>query len=338
MNSSYQSNLDFEAAANMLRQAKRVVIATHAKPDGDAFGSVIALSETLTRGGAEVTSLFMPPIPPGLALISGDYPLALFEDEDQPLPEADLYVVVDTGAWSQVHPLRKQLEPCLHRTLIIDHHLNGDIPAAYRLIDGQAAACCELIAQLVTELDSTALEDRLVADSLYLGIATDTGWFRFSNTRPQTHELAAKLIAAGVDHAALYERTEQTERPQKLKLMIRALDSLELLGNDQAAIMVLKKEDFEQTDALSEETERFVDLPQMVSTVQVVVLISETLNGGSVRVSFRSKPGPNAINVAAIAQQFGGGGHARAAGLKMDLPVDDVALQIKQAVQAAVSK
>src|SRR5690606_21036827 len=99
--------------------------------------------------------------------------------------------------------------------------------------------------------------------------------FRFSNTRPMTHELAARLLRCGVDHAHLYQQLEQTERPAKLALMIRALDSLQLLADGRAAVMVLRAEDFAQTGANLEETERFVDIPQTVSTVQIVVLITE---------------------------------------------------------------
>jgi phosphoesterase RecJ-like protein len=313
----YESNITLQAAGQKLRVARKIVVTTHAKPDGDAFGSVIALCEVLKRQQTDVTALFMPPIPEGLKDLGGDLDITLFDD-DYELPEADLYVVVDTGAWAQISPLREQLKKHLDKTLVIDHHISGDIDAAFKFIDSKAAACAEIIARFVDELMAHVFEDKVVSNALYVGIATDTGWFKFSNTRPQTHELAARLIAAGVDHAALYAMCEQTERPEKLKLMIRALSSLELLNNANAAVMVLRKADFEQTGALPVETERFVDIPQMVASVQVVVLICESTDGGPIRISFRSKPGENAVNVAELAANFGGGGHARAAGAKVD--------------------
>ncbi|MBN4061026.1 DHH family phosphoesterase [bacterium AH-315-I18] len=335
MTNKYVSNVTLQGAADLLRKSKKIVVTTHAKPDGDAFGSVIALCEVLKRQNTDVTALFMPPIPSGLVGICGELELAEFNEGDT-LPEADLYVLVDTGAWSQVSPLREQLAKHLDNTLIIDHHMGGDILAAHFFIDSKAAACCEIIALFVDELMAHVFEDPIVASALYVGIATDTGWFRFSNTRPQTHELAARLIAAGVDHAALYERSEQTERPEKLKLMIRALDSLELLSDAKAAVMVLRKEDFIQTGALPVETERFVDIPQAVASVQVVVLICESLDNGPIRISFRSKPGKNAVDVATLAGEFGGGGHARAAGAKSDGDLDQVVASIKAAVLKSV--
>ena len=331
MPTKYESNITLASAADLMRKAKKIVVTTHAKPDGDAFGSVVALCEILKRQGTDVTPLFMPPIPAGLIDLCGGLEVRTFEDGDK-LPEADLYVVVDTGAWSQVAPIREQLEPHLKKTIVIDHHISGNIPAKHLFIDSKAAACAEIIALFVDELMCKVFEDPIVANALYVGIATDTGWFKFSNTRPQTHELAARLIAVGVNHTDLYEKCEQTERPEKLKLMIRALDSLELLADDQAAVMVLKKEDFIQTGALPEETERFVDIPQMVSSVRAVVLICEPLDDGPIRISFRSKPGKNAVNVSDLAGQFGGGGHARAAGAKVDGPLDEVVTQIKNAL------
>jgi len=248
------------------------------------------------------------------------------------LPDADLVVIVDTGAWSQLGPMRKALESRVDQMLIIDHHLNGDVPAAWRYIDGQAAAACEVLADLIEDL--TGEYSRVVGEALFVGIASDTGWFRFSNTRPQTHTLAAKLLEQDIDQAELYGKLEQNERAQKLKLMIRALDSLELVAEERAAVMVLRAEDFNQTGATVEDTDRFVDLPQVVGSVQLVVLITQPpnpdnkLNG----LSFRSKPGHNAVNVSLLAQQFGGGGHARAAGAKVAGSLDPLIDQVKTAI------
>lgn len=324
----YESNITLQVAAQKMRVARKIVVTTHAKPDGDAFGSVIALCEVLKRQQTDVTALFMPPIPRGLLDLAGELELTTYTDGYQ-LPKADLYIVVDTGAWAQVSPIKSQLEKHLAKTLVIDHHISGDIDAAFRFIDSKAAACCEIIAMFVDELMAHVFEDAIVSNALYVGIATDTGWFKFSNTRPQTHELAARLIAAGVDHTALYAKSEQTERPEKLKLMIRALSSLELLKDDSAAVMVLHKHDFTETGALPEETERFVDIPQAVSSVQVVVLICEPLDDGPLRISFRSKPGDDAVNVAELAANFGGGGHARAAGAKCAGKLDEVLAKVK---------
>lgn len=374
----YESNLELADAARLIREAASVVVITHTKPDGDAMGSMVAVVAATRQLGLPVRGYVIPPIPGSVATIIEDEPVTTLA-EGQPLPAAvdgTIYVIVDTGAYSQIGHVRPTIDAHLDRTLILDHHLSGDIPAAYRCIDGKAAACAEVIATLLDYMgDKPGIEgpDRrtgrigtrvtdwqnplftpTIRKALFAGIASDTGWFRFSNTQPRTHELAARLIRLGVDHAALYAQLEQTERPEKLQLMIRALDSLQLLANGQVAIMTLRARDFIETGALIEETERFVDVPQIVSTVQVVVLITEPppfganghvpvtaerMDSSSVggqaptRLSFRSKPGPDAVNVARLAEQFGGGGHARAAGAKIDAPLSVVIARVHDAVK-----
>jgi len=144
-----------------------------------------------------------------------------------------------------------------------------------------------------------------------------------------------------VDHAALHARAQQTDPPEKLELMARSLNQLSLVAHGRCAIMVLREEDFAASGAALEDTERLVDLPQTIATVDSVVLITETPRKDRkddtplTRMSFRSKPGPEAINVAEIAGQFGGGGHARAAGAKVSDPIDDVIARVEQAMTAA---
>ncbi|MEM6459000.1 MAG: DHH family phosphoesterase [Planctomycetota bacterium] len=343
-----------DVARRLLDADGPVLVITHAKPDGDAFGSVVSVVATLRNLGREARGVLVPPVPAALAELPGAELADVYAD-DTPIPfEPALVLVVDTGAWSQLGPLRAWVEPRLDRTLIVDHHLSGDIPAADRFVEGDAAAACEVLAELIElvahhntpagrrEGDTagfTALPP-VVRDALFVGIASDTGWFRFSNVRPQTHELAAKLIRQGTDHAALYQRLEQAERPEKLALLTRALQNLQLHGRGRAAVMPLRAIDFHQTGALPEETERLIDTPQMVSGIDVFVVVTEAVNDDgspATRMSFRSKPGDNeaqAVNVAALAARFGGGGHARAAGAKVDRPIDDVLNQLADELES----
>ncbi len=339
MSDSYTSNLTLAEAAQRIAGAKRVLLTTHAKPDGDAFGSVLALAQALLKLNHEVTAVVAPPVAEFFTKVRGQTCVQVIE-RNWRAPEVDLVIVLDTGAWSQLGELRAALEPRCENMLIIDHHLAGDVPAAWRYIDAQAAACCEIVAQFITQLQGARdlLAEAVISEALYLGIASDTGWFRFSNTRPATLELAARLLAHGVDHAELYALSEQSERPEKLQLLIRALDSLELLAEGRAAVMQLRQRDFVETGARTEETDRFVDVPQMVAGVQVVALLCEPAEGaGPIRVSLRSKPTPGAVNVSNLASRFGGGGHARAAGAKLGVPLSEATAAVKQAIEAELA-
>lgn len=342
-----QSNTTLAAAADLLLKADGTIfITTHAKPDGDAFGSVVALTAALQMLGKKTFACFAPPVAAPIQELNGN-DLTQVLRGDTEVPDCALYVVLDTGAWSQVDPMRKILEPNLAKMLVIDHHLSGDIDAANKYVDAEAAACAEIVAELLDLLGKeNALKwNETISQALFVGIGSDTGWFRFSNTRPQTHRLAARLLEMGVDHADLYARLHQTERPAKLALLTRALDSLTLLAGGRAAVMHLTRQDFEMTGALQEETERLIDVPQQVASIQVVALITEstveTEDGPKplARISFRSKPrsagGPDAVNVADLAGELGGGGHARAAGAKLQAPIDEAVRRVTQAVQAA---
>ncbi|MEX0742154.1 MAG: bifunctional oligoribonuclease/PAP phosphatase NrnA, partial [Phycisphaeraceae bacterium] len=293
--SPYVSNTTLEQIADALEDdVKSVVLTTHAKPDGDALGAVVALGRALEKRGKQVERWIIPPLTPMLRVLTGEAPVKLVgPDGDAPSIEPDRIVVVDTGAWSQLEPLKPWLQPRSKKVIVIDHHLRGDAIGDMLYVDAHAAAACEIIANLIDVMGVDY--DPVISPALYVGVASDTGWFRFSNTRAETFELAARLLRQGVNHAALHAKLEQGERPEKLQLMIRALDSLKLIADGRAAVMVLRESDFADTGARQEETERFVDLPQIVHDVQAVVLIAETPENG-VRMSFRSKPGPHSIN------------------------------------------
>ena len=353
--STYTSNTTLDHAAELLSGARRIVVTTHAKPDGDACGAAAALTGVLRGSGKTVLGVLMPPVPANLQFLLDAQPALHVcpARGDDPVvaaavAQADLIVVLDTGAWSQLAPLRELLGSALARTLILDHHLSGDVAARYCYVDAAAAAACEIVAQVIDRIADDAAWSPNVCQALFVGLAADTGWFRFSNTRAEAHELAARLLRRGVDQAEIYRKLEQNERPAKLALLARAVQSLSLLADNRAAIMVLHADDFAQTGALIEETEQLVDLPRAVGSVQVVALIVEPpaqdgtrtrsgvassrdtssntrdAGGGAIRISFRSKPGAHAIDASALAQRFGGGGHARAAGAKVAAPLEEV--------------
>ena len=333
MSDAYATNCTLIDIVEALGAAARVLITTHGKPDGDALGAVMALGRALEVGGKRVERRVIPPVPASLAGLFEGTAIAHHEGPDAVVGAFDAVVVVDTGSWSQLDAMRPWLERQHDKTIVLDHHLHGDDVGAMKWIDPTAAAVCEIVADLIDAMGVAF--DETIGRALFLGIASDTGWFRFSNCTSRTHELAARLHAEGVDHAALYAATEQGERPEKLALMVRALDSLTMAAGGRAAVMCLRVSDFKETGARPDETERFVDLPQMVSAVGVVALVVEQQNGPT-RVSLRSKPGDGAVDVNALARSLGGGGHARAAGAKVRADVDQTLARVIEAIEGAV--
>ena len=312
------ANDPLASVLDALSSKHRVLLTTHAKPDGDAVGSVVAMALGLARRQIPSRIMFFNPLPQKYEFLFDGTGLSHFHIESGWPPSSELksfdaLLVLDTGTWSQLPGLQGLLRNFAGPKIVVDHHLTQEDWADVKLVHSSAAATGEIVAELLEKWQVKL--DPPIATALYLAIATDTGWFQFSSTRPATLRLAARLMEAGVDTDRLYRQAYQNERPERLALLIRALQSLELLADNRLAVMSLAKADFQQTGADGADTENVINLPMQVGSVEVSILVVSLPGGGPVRVSLRSK---GAVDVAAFAQRFKGGGHARAAGLKLD--------------------
>jgi phosphoesterase RecJ-like protein len=321
-----------------LQAAQRIAVLTHAKPDGDALGSTLAVTRAMHIAGMQATPLYIGPWPSRFDPLLGDTHVVHEHHgcwDKPPMSDADCFLITDTGSWNQIADARTSIEGRAADTIIIDHHRHGDAEIAdRRLIDTHAAAACEIVADLCCLLLGVSLPSQLppaVAEPLYLGIATDTGWFRYSNLRPQTLRLAADLLDAGVDADRLFQISDQNDPPARLELMRKALASLELHDNARVAVMVLTQADFEAAGASLDEASGIIDMPKSVGAVRVVALLTE-VDGTLSKVSLRSKAGEDPVDVNLVAQQFGGGGHKHAAGAKIKAPIDEARRQITEAL------
>ena len=325
MTNIYAGNTTPGEAAAWLKGARTVAVATHFKADGDAVGSSLALARALRRRDptVQVEVWYAGVLPDYLPAIIRDTPWRHLDSSPpnaQDTPEA--IVVTDTGAWTQLGPLDAFLRGKAGQTLIIDHHLSGDPEMAdRRIIDAGAASAAQLVAGVACELlgcPAASLPEP-VATPLYLGTATDTGWFRYSNVTPAVFRLAADLIQAGVPHTELFRVVEQRDKPGRVRLYGRALASLELLDKDRVALMNLTEADFKAAGAQPGDTGGFADRLLAIESVLVAVVFNESRDheGRPVtKLSLRSKPGPNAVDVNVVSGALGGGGHARAAGAR----------------------
>lgn len=347
--SEYTGNANAEKVAAWLGGRKKVVVCTHAKPDGDALGSSIGLSRALAHAGVASEVWLIGPFPSWTDAVAGSTPVKKLSSEATQIPasaqDVDAIAVCDTGSWSQLEGLRPWLTGKAASTVIIDHHLHGNAEvAAMRLIDTKAAAASHIVADVATALLKLSPDAPLpldVATPLYLGLATDTGWLRFSNVTSSTLRQAARLLESGVDHPGLYEMVEQQQRPTRPVLLGRALSSLTMHHGKRLALMTLRDKDLRELGAVGEDTGGFSEPVMSVAGVQVVATLTEMPpptnapagSGLLVKVSMRSKPGPHAVDVAAIASTLGGGGHARAAGIKLFMTVEEAQRTIVEAVK-----
>lgn len=354
MSHAWASTTSIADLATWLRGRRRVVVLTHLKPDGDAIGSTIAVTRAINLAAAARGTVLEPPatpwyagpMPDWAADVIGATEHRVLTQADRPdhdrREDPDAVLVLDTGAWTQLHEVREWLLPRREIAAVIDHHRQGDADVAdRRVIQTAAAAACEPCAELCCALLGVPSPARLpveVATPLYLGLATDTGWFRHSNVSPSVLRLAASLLEAGVDHAALYEAVEQRDRPSRLRLMARALGSMKFLQRERIAVMTLTLQDFHDCNAAPTDSSGFAELALTAGPVQVSVLITEAFvadrdPGGSVtKVSLRSKNGPASMDVNEVARKLGGGGHVRAAGAKVHADLAETTRRVIEAL------
>lgn len=332
MTDPYQQMID------VLARCRRVLLTTHVRPDGDALGTTAALLLGLRAKGIDAEVLLLSHLPRKYAFIYQDHEIP-HHDVENGWPEAgfpfdrfDAFLVADTGTWSQLPGMEERISNWRVPKLVLDHHLTQQDWADVRLVNPEAAAAAEVAAEL---LDAWEVPfDAPIATALYLGIATDTGWFQFANTRPYTLRLAARLMEAGVDTDRMYRLLYQNERAERLALQTRAMQSLQLLEEGRLATLRVRKADFEQTHAAVPDTENLINVPLQIRTVQVSLLFTEPAEGGPIRVSLRSK---GDVDVARFAEQFGGGGHARASGLKLDAPFDEAYARVVSSMSESMA-
>ncbi|MGJ8635289.1 MAG: DHH family phosphoesterase [Phycisphaerales bacterium] len=331
----WTTTTDAKSIADWIADQKTIALLTHAKPDGDALGSTLALARAinLSRGTTGAVSAaecwYAAPMPEWHQKLATPTKIRVIEPP-QPPPAAldpEGILITDTGSWSQLAPFKSFLETRLDRTTIIDHHLQGNAEiSTRRLLDTNAAAVVQPAAEVcchILNLDSPSKLPIDIATPLYVGLATDTGWFKHSNVDGRVMRLAGELLDAGVNHSSLFAMLYQRDRTPRLKLMARALDSLEMIKDKNAAIMMLTHEDFKATKAAPGDSGGFVDIPQSVEAIRVVAILNEQFDaeGTFTKISLRSKPtewdGQPPVDVNQVCNTLGGGGHARAAGAKV---------------------
>lgn len=299
-----------DRAAAVLRAAETVVVTGHVNPDGDALGSLFALTAALRHLGVKA-------IPSWGSRDSGEPPAALDPAlgwltcaEDARLPEelpdaADVLVACDTAAAGRLGTLAPVLASAGH-VVVIDHHAVGEAFGDTRILDEGASCTGVLVLRLIDALGVPL--DPGIADALYLSLLTDTGRFSFDATSPQDHRVAARLLEAGANHVAVtravYESASRGWLPLVARITARAI-----VADDVVASWVTQA-DLVETGAGEHETDGLIDLLRKVDGVDTCCLLRETAQG-TWRSSLRSR---GAVDVAAIAQDLGGGGHRMAAG------------------------
>lgn len=293
-------------ALGAVSRARKVVVAGHIDPDGDALGSCLAWTLLLRKLGKEVIVYNRDPVPYTYKFLPGSELLV------NQLPEhADLLCLLDCSDFARAG---SELENWrgYSSSLCIDHHLTADGKADINLVYPQACATGELIYELTLCLDPGFRDD--VAINLYTAILTDTGSFRYANATPSAFAIAGELVARGVDPWEITQAVFESQPLGRIRLLGRVLESLRLSASGRVAAVAVTAAVFQETGTNSEYTDGLVNYPRSIAGVEVAFLARET-GPGQYKLSFRSR---GKVNVARLAAEFGGGGHHNAAGCRLE--------------------
>lgn len=318
-----ESGLADVVAAIQARQ--RFVVTSHARPDGDAIGSQVAMALALRALGKEVRLLDADPPPPPMRELPG---VDLIEVTPRADDLGDAVITMECG------DITRPGVAGLERGFVIniDHHTGNTGFGALNWVDLSAAACGEMVFTLIQALGAPLSAD--IATHIYLTILTDTGQFHFSHVTPRTFDICRQCVEAGAHPTAISQAVYDNNSLGRVRLYGAILDAMTLDGSGHVATLVMDRALAARCGGTYDDTEGLINFPLTVRDLQAVVFFKE--NGpDDWRISMRSK---GAVNINAVAREFGGGGHVNASGCGAKGRLDDLRPLFEAKVFEAVSR
>lgn len=323
--------VDWTPFVNLVRRHRRILLTTHYRPDGDGIGSMMALADTLKKRDKEVHMVISGTMPARYHFLDPERQIQSYKPPGDNWRQTELAVVLDTGTWNQLNDFAPFIRELPSAKAVIDHHLTQDDLNAQRFVDTSAEATGRLVYEAITALGGPLSE--WAAQCLFVALAMDTGWFRHSNTTATTFDLAEKLVRAGAKPVELYDKLFEQNTLPRLKLTGLVLDRLQMVGDNRVAYTEIRRDDYATTGATPQDSEDLINYTRSLIGVEVGLLFMEQPRGG-VKVSFRSRA---RVDVAKLAEQFGGGGHRLASGAVIETSLDDARKRVLAAVLEATS-
>jgi phosphoesterase RecJ-like protein len=323
-----------DAVVDRIRSAHRVLAVGHENPDADTIGSTLAVCRLVERGGGHATAVFSDPPPPLYAFLPD---LERARADPEPGVEYDLIVASDFGSPERAGPVAERHAELFERTprVVIDHHASSRPTGGGDWIDPAAAATCEMTALLALRLGARLDDgDGALASLLTAGIVMDTATFAHPNATPRTLAVAAALVEAGAPLSEISRRLYRSKPAAQLRLFGIVLARLEATAGGRIVHSSLFDRDLELSGAIPAHSEGIIDLLAQVDPADVAVVFKETAEG--TRISVRTRSG--GVDATVLTGAFGGGGHARAAGATIPLPVDQARAAVLAEAERLVSQ
>lgn len=324
--------LDWDALADVLRSGSRFLLTSHMRPDCDALGSELGLAKILESLGKQVAIVNHDATPAIIQFIDPERVIQSLGNEVSldSIPEHDVFVVLDTSAWGQLGDMGEALKASSARKIVIDHHVSSDDLGATEFKDTQCEATGRLIADLAKHLDIRLTPE--IATPLFAALITDTGWLRFPSVTASSYECAARLIEGGASPTWIYGQLYEQETLQRNLLRGKIFTRLASLHEGRLIHTHVLNSDFEETGAQRTDTEDAVNQGLRIKGTEAAFIMVEQPDG-RFKVSFRSR---GKIDVSAVAEHFGGGGHKAAAGTFVAGPLEEAQPAIVKAMSDAL--
>ena len=317
---------ELQRIVEAIRAKQRFVIASHSRPDGDSIGSQLAAAYALRALGKQVTIVNADPAPPPLMQFPGVPDIQIANRVDVEPGDDAAVIVMECG------DLARTGVAGLERFFVIniDHHPGNTSYGQLNWFDETAAACGELVFDLVGALDVPL--SREIATHIYLAILTDTGSFHYSSISPRTFDICRQALEAGVDPVLVARNVYDSNNMGRLKLFGAVLSAMQIDPTGRIAIVYLDQRDGARAGGTYEDTEGLINLPLTVKEIQAVVFFKQS-EGDEYRVSMRSK---GDIDIGSVAKEFGGGGHKNAAGCTVTGPIDALQKTFIEKIERAI--
>lgn len=307
-----------------LQSTRQPLILTHIYPDGDALGSSVAMHRCLLEMGAQPRTLLTHAVPEKLQFVDHDGLAEVLDGKPDAsqlaaVEAADLIIVLDTSAFDRLGHMREPVESSGTPIVCVDHHLEGDLDRfQYIWCEPASPATGNLVLEVIRALDQDL--PLKSAESLFVAIATDTGWFRYSNAGSIAYRIAAELVELGVDPEPIFQKIFQSFSLQRTQALGDLLAGVQSHLGGKILYSLLSEEMRTRRGVNMEDLDGFVDALGQVGGTEIVFLVVE-VGPGRYKVSLRSR---GDLSVHAIASRFGGGGHAKASGCRLEGTEEEV--------------
>lgn len=314
---------------DVIKNAKRILVASHIDPDGDALGTQLAMAEYLKDIGKDVILMRDSEIPSKYTFLNNVNQIPHSDSFDDTLI-FDTVIILECPNLARIGMAYRYIKEDM-KIINIDHHQDNNIFGQLNWINETASSVGEMVYEFFKSISYEIKP--AVAELLYVAILTDTGRFRYRSTSPRTLELAGELVAAGADPQLICDNVYYNMNPSSMILIGKVLNGIKFFHENQICLLELSNKMLEDSKADRSESDGLVDYTLFNSGVIAGALIKE-IDKNNYKISLRSK---NGINVAAIAAEYGGGGHFNAAGCSINLTLDEAREEIVKKLSKAIN-